>query len=213
MWYSFCYSLVWPAFTLAFSLRTAGSQNMPRSGGALVVSNHESFLDPVLVGLAVRRPVRYLARKTLFKGWPGRLMESLGGVPVDHHGVAKEGLQASIRILQGGEPLVVFPEGERTHDGALQEFKPGPLLILKRAPVPVVPVGIAGAYEAFPRTSKLPLLSPFFLPATGGSLAVSVGRPIPPSRWQGLGREDAMSLFREAVREQIAVAERIQRSA
>jgi 1-acyl-sn-glycerol-3-phosphate acyltransferase len=85
------------------------------------------------------------------------------------------------------------------------------MLILKRAPVPVVPVGIAGAYEAFPRTSKVPLLSPLFLAATGGALAVSVGRPIPPARWQSLERDEAMSLFREAVREQIEIAERIRK--
>jgi len=121
-------------------------------------------------------------------------------------------LQTSIRILQGGEPLVMFPEGERTHDGSLGEFKPGPMLILKRTPVPVIPVGIAGAFEAFPRTRKLPLLSPFFLPATGAALAVSVGRPIPPARYQGLDREDAMSLFRDAVAEQIAVARRIRKA-
>src|SRR5215471_11100260 len=91
-WYRLCYSMTWPVFTLAFSLRTTGQPNMPRTGPALIVSNHESFLDPVLVGLAVRRPIRYLARKTLFKSSLfTRLIVSLGAVPVDHESTgAKE---------------------------------------------------------------------------------------------------------------------------
>lgn len=210
-WYGLCWALSWPTMTLGFSLRTAGQPNMPRSGPALIISNHESYLDPVLVGLAVRRPIRYLARKTLFRSALfTRLIVSLGAVPVDHESAgAKEGLQISIRLLQQGQPLVVFPEGERTHDGSLQEFKPGLLLLLKRAPVPVVPVGITGAYEAFPRSSKWPALSPFFLPSTGSSVAVSVGKPISPEALQGLEREQALRLLRDAVAEQIAVAERI----
>jgi 1-acyl-sn-glycerol-3-phosphate acyltransferase len=197
--------------TLAFSLRTNGEQNMPQSGAALIVSNHESYLDPVLVGLAVRRPIRYLARKTLFRSALfTRLITSLGAVPVDHESAgASEGLKISIRLLQEGQPLVVFPEGERTHDGTLQEFKPGLLLILRRAPVPIVPVGIAGAYEAFPRSSKFPALSPFFLSATGSSIAVSVGRPIAPESILGLEREEALGRLKGAVAEQVRIAERI----
>jgi 1-acyl-sn-glycerol-3-phosphate acyltransferase len=211
MWYRLCYSAAWAAFTVAFSLRTVGSRHIPRRGPALLVANHESFLDPILVGLAARRPLRYLARKTLFRGLFGKVIQSLGAVPVDHRGFAREGLQESIQILQNGEPLVMFPEGERSHDGKLHEFKPGPMLVLKRAPAPVVPVGIAGAYESFPRTRKIPLASPLFWPGREGSLAVSIGRPIPPSRWQGMEREEAMALFREAVREQVGAAQRIRK--
>ena len=206
------YAFTFPVFTLAFSLRIAGQRHMPRSGPVLVLANHTSYLDPILVGLGVRRPIRYLARKTLFRNpMFASLITALGAVPLDQEGMAKEGLQKSITLLQEGEPLVVFPEGERTADGQMIPFKPGILLLLKKARVPVVPVGIAGAFEAFPLTNRLPRFSPFFLGATGAGLAVSVGPLIPPAQLEGMEREAALGVLFDAVKEQVDAARRMAR--
>src|SRR5262249_25613177 len=94
LFYEATYAVCLSSLTLGFSLRTAGRHNIPRSGPALVIANHQSFLDPVLIGLATRRHLCYLARQTLFRSralaW---LIRRLNGVPIDHEGVAKEGLK------------------------------------------------------------------------------------------------------------------------
>jgi 1-acyl-sn-glycerol-3-phosphate acyltransferase len=165
----------------------------------VVLANHESFLDPPAVGLVGSRRLFFLARKTLFRHRLfGALLRSVHSVPVDQEGVAKEGMKAILELLKAGEGVVVFPEGERTWTGQMQPLKPGILLVLKRLPVPILPVGIAGAFEALPRTRKWPRLSPPFWPPTGADLAISIGKPIAPGRYEGMPREKILEdLFGE----------------
>src|SRR5437870_13245478 len=118
LWYAWYEGLSWlslAGMTFGFSLRTEGFKNVPASGPALLISNHQCFLDPVLVGLAARRHLHFLARKTLFRHWGlAGLMRSLNGVPLDQQGFAREGLKTMIEQLQAGHAVLVFPEGERT---------------------------------------------------------------------------------------------------
>jgi 1-acyl-sn-glycerol-3-phosphate acyltransferase len=203
---------MWTTFTLAFSFRSEGSHHMPRRGPVLVLANHESFLDPLAVGLAVRRRICFLARKSLFKNPTfGRFLLSVGCVPVDQEGVAKEGLKASIDLLNAGRALLVFPEGERSWTGQMQPFKPGILLLMRRAPVPIVPVGVAGAFEAYPRKALLPRLSPLFWTPTGAAVAASVGKPIPPEHFANLSREQILEELFQKVQAQVKRAETIVR--
>jgi 1-acyl-sn-glycerol-3-phosphate acyltransferase len=213
LWYELNFWTVYPGYLLGFSLRTEGSRHVPRSGPVLIIANHESYLDPVAVGLAVRRRIHYLARKTLFKGLLGSFLHSVGCVPVDQEGVAKEGIKTSLGLLKAGRALLVFPEGERTLSGHMLPFKPGISLLIKRAEVPIVPVGIAGAYESYPRSRLLPSPSPLFWPATGGALAVSVGKPILPARLVGLSREQVLDLLFQEVKTVVDRAERLRRKA
>src|SRR4051812_22125996 len=82
LWYEANFCLMYSLFTLGFSLRTEGSGRMPRKGPVLVIANHESFIDPLLIGLGVRRQLAYLARKTLFKeGLFGAYLRSVGCIP------------------------------------------------------------------------------------------------------------------------------------
>jgi 1-acyl-sn-glycerol-3-phosphate acyltransferase len=212
LWYGANFWPTWAGFTLGFSLRTEGVRHVPRRGPVLFISNHESFLDPLAVGLAVRRRTRYLARKTLFRSKLfGDYLRSVGCVPVDQEGIAKEGLKSSVDLLLRGEPLLVFPEGERTLTGKMLPFKPGILLLMKKAPVPIVPVGVAGAYEAYPRGTLFPKFAPLFWPPTGAALAVSVGAPIPPERFEGLRREQILETLFQVVASQVKRAERLRR--
>lgn len=191
------------AFTSLFRYRFSGNPNVPRHGPVLLVSNHQSFLDPVLIGMAVPRYTRFVHRETLGKNkalaW---LMASLRGIPIDHRGFSREGLQATLDALKAGDAVCMFAEGERTHDGGLAEFKPGFSLLVKKTDAPIVPVGIAGAFAAWPRTRKLPRPSP---------IAVSIGKPIPPSSYAGLPRDGMMQVLRAAVRVEMAKAERLKR--
>jgi 1-acyl-sn-glycerol-3-phosphate acyltransferase len=179
LWYEANFWAYGAGLGLGFSMRTEGMNNVPREGPALLISNHQSFFDPALVGVAARRQLCYLARKTLFRipafAW---YIRSVNAVPVDHEGVGVEGMKAILQQLQAGRAVVVFPEGTRTANGHLQPIRPGVMLLIKRARAPVVPVGIAGAFEAWPRWRAVPIPAPLFLPAARGTLAVSIGRPL-----------------------------------
>jgi 1-acyl-sn-glycerol-3-phosphate acyltransferase len=190
LWYDFCYYIVLTTLQVGWSLRITGRRNVPLQGPVLIVGNHESFFDPPAIGVSTSRRLYYLARKTLYRNRLfGALLRSIHSVPVDQEGVAKEGLKAILDLLKAGEGVVVFPEGERTWTGEMIRLKPGILLILKRLPVPIVPVGIAGAFEAFPRTQKWPVLSPVFWPRNGHDIAIAIGKPIPPGYYADMPRE------------------------
>jgi 1-acyl-sn-glycerol-3-phosphate acyltransferase len=198
--------------TLGFSLRTEGMQYVPLHGPALLIANHQSFLDPVLVAVAARRRVGALARKTLFRnaafGW---LLRSLNAVPIDQEGIGIEGLRVAVQFLQKGRALIVFPEGERSADGQMHALKPGIHLLIKRARAPVVPVGIAGAFEAWPRWRPYPIPAPFFLPATKRCCAVSIGEALEASEMADLSREQCLAVLVAALQKVHDRAERLRR--
>ncbi len=199
-------------FTSLFSLRTAGGQHVPRSGPVLLLSNHQTFLDPVLVGLGVPRYISWVARQTLRKNrFIARLIGSLRAIPIDHRGFSREGLQATLDALDRGACVGMFPEGERTHDGKLHAFKPGFSLLVKRSKAPIVPAGIAGAYAAWPRTQKLPRLAPLFMPPSKRTIAVSIGKPIDPSIYKNMSREEMLDDLRTRVQFQMDRAEQLRR--
>jgi 1-acyl-sn-glycerol-3-phosphate acyltransferase len=197
---------------LGNSYRFEGRRNIPRTGAALLIANHQSYLDPPAAGCATRRHVSFLARKTLFRNrFFGGLIRRCNAVPVDQEGIAKEGLKAILEHLKAGEAVLVFPEGERTFTGEIQPLRPGILMLLKRIDVPIVPIGIAGAFDAWPRTRKWPRFSPLFLPPTGADIAVSVGEPIPAAHFRQLSRSEVLTELFAVLQRVHARAERLRR--
>jgi 1-acyl-sn-glycerol-3-phosphate acyltransferase len=132
-------------------------ENLPKEGPALLVINHQSYLDPLLVGLPLQRPVSYLARDNLFDvpvvGW---ILRHVYVIPINREAASTSSLREAIRRLEHGFYVGIFPEGTRTTDGAVGEFKPGLLALVRRTNVPVIPVGVAGAFEAFPKGAWFP---------------------------------------------------------
>jgi 1-acyl-sn-glycerol-3-phosphate acyltransferase len=212
LWYETAYWLTAPATILGYGLRTEGMQHVPRSGPVLVLANHESFLDPVLVGLAVRRHLCFLARDTLFNhpafGW---LIGSLGAAPINQDGFARQGLKTTLEQLRAGRAVLVFPEGERSADGELHALRPGVHLLIKKMKMPVLPVGIAGAYEVWPRHQKLPRLSPLFFPASKGTLAVVVGQPLDGAELAKMPRQRVLDDLFSSLQEVQQRAEQLRR--
>jgi 1-acyl-sn-glycerol-3-phosphate acyltransferase len=212
LWYEAAFLAGMTAMNLAFSLRTEGRQNMPRTGPVLVVANHQSFLDPLLVGLAVHRHLCYLARKTLFvKPAFTRLIRSFNAIPIDQEGVGKEGIRTILQQLRLQQAVLIFPEGERTESGAMNELRPGVHLLIRRAEAPLLPVGIAGAFAAWPRSRAFPVPAPLFLPAGKNTIAVSVGEPLDSRRYANMPRDQALKELSNQIQKVQIRAERLRR--
>lgn len=205
------YWAVFWSLTLGASYRASGREHFPRSGPALVLANHQCFLDPIFISLAAGRPLAFLARSTLFKGGVfDRLIRTYGAVPIDKDN-ARDGIRAVLECLDQGRAVLVFPEGERTFTGRMNPFKPGVTLLIEKAKVPVVPVGLAGAFEFWPRTELLPGCSPLMFPPNGKAVAVHVGNPIPPDRWKGMKRDLMIADLENEIGRAFCAAEAIRR--
>ena len=169
-WYRFLRRICHVTFCAAWQVRVFGRRYEPASGAALYISNHQSFLDPVLVGLGLSRPVNYMARDSLFR-FPlfKQLIESLNAFPVRRGHADVGALKEAMRRLRRGEQVLVFAEGTRTVDGRIGPLLPGVAMLARRAAEWTVPVVLDGAFEAWPRGRALP---------GPGSIVVRYGRCI-----------------------------------
>jgi len=156
----------------------------------LVVSNHQSYLDPLMLGFGLKRELAFMARRSLFRNkWFGGLIRALNAFPVSRSGPDAGALREAANRLKSGWALVVFPEGTRTRDGSIGPFRPGVSLIARRASVPVVPAVVEGPYRAWPRRGPMRL----------ERLSVAFGKPIRPDEYVNLGREAFTKRLRETM--------------
>lgn len=198
LWYRFLQMLAMGACVLLFKLRVTGRHHVPPEGGGLLVANHQSYLDPVLVGVGLARRVSYVARIELFGLAPFRwLIESLDAIPIRASKIGLGGIRESLHRLREGRLVLIFPEGGRTPDGTLQPLRPGFCTLATRADVPVIPVGIQGAYESWPRHHRI------FRPHP---IAVHFGPPIPAQAIRGLSEDDAIAMVFHHIAEACAQA-------
>jgi len=140
-----------------FGFRSRFREKVPRKGGLIVLSSHQSHLDPLLLGLACDRRLSSVARSSLYNFGPfGVVIGALGAIPIDRDSPSVTSMKTVIAALKRGIALMVFPEGTRTKTGRLGPLKPGFISLARRSGVPVLPVAIVGAWECWPRTSLLP---------------------------------------------------------
>jgi 1-acyl-sn-glycerol-3-phosphate acyltransferase len=142
-----------------FDLKTQGIGNIPRRGGVLIVANHQSFLDPIMLAVNIPRAVSFLAKSELFENkYFGRLIRGVNAFPVRQGEGDVGAVRETIKRLQEGHVLIMFPEGGRSEDGKLAPMEKGVGLIIRRAgpAVKVVPAAIDGAFEAWSRHRKFP---------------------------------------------------------
>ena len=147
-----------------------GSENVPAEGIFILAPTHRSILDTPIASGVTRRRMRFMGADKYWKNTAfGRLLTALGGFPVSRGTADREALKRSIAVLQGGEPLVLFPEGERKHGPIVQPLFDGATYIAVKAGVPIIPVAIGGSERAMPKGAK------FIRPS---KLHVVVGKPI-----------------------------------
>jgi len=141
---------------LAFRLKIHGRENLIEEGPAILASNHASYLDPPLVGVACRKEIFYLARKSLFeKPVLGPVLTRVNCIPIDRDRGDVAAVRAILRLLKEGKRTLLFPEGTRSRDGKLQPARGGLGLIIAKSLAPVVPVRIFGSYAALPRSGGI----------------------------------------------------------
>lgn len=142
-------------FCFWLGYRARGQERLDEAGGGLVLANHQSFLDPLLIGVPLRRPISFVARDSLFKvpfiGW---VLRNTYVIPISREAASSASLRETIRRMQHGYLVGLFPEGTRTETGEVGEFKPGFVALIRRAKLPVYPVGVAGAYHAMGKGSR-----------------------------------------------------------
>lgn len=180
---------------LLFRPKVIGTENIPLTGGVLIVSNHPTYLDPILLAIYSPRPFSFVAKRPLFYLPIVRTFLWLTDcVPVEQDAPDRRALRLSIQKLKAGDALVVFPEGTRSDHGKLRPFQLGPAMIAVEAQVPIVPCGLAGFYEAWKMEAPIPRPAP---------VAIVFGKPFMPELNPDLPRRELLTCITEQMRSEI----------
>ena len=139
-------------------LRLKGLENIPRNGGLIIASNHQSYVDPFLISIPIKRPIHFLAWNVVLD-WPlvGKALRLLGAWPLQLERTDPAAIRRSLQWLKDGDALMIFPEGGRGKpDGTMIRFKAGAVRIALEANVPILPVTIRGANGVWPAAKRIP---------------------------------------------------------
>ena len=189
MFYIFVHQLLAVLIRLLFRKQTLGLDNIPPKGGAVLVANHISYIDPPVLAtsIPVTRRVYFMAKKELFS-IPifGRIIQALGAFPVQTGTADRRALMHALRILKDQKLLLVFPEGTRNPQLEKKKVYSGGVLLAQKAEVPVIPIGLINTGKILPAGSSIPRFP---------KLTVNIGKPIkiPPD----LNREQVRELTTE----------------
>lgn len=189
--YEFASRFVARLLRMLYGRRIFHADRVPVSGPCLLVANHQSYLDPPAIGSAIQhRHMQYVARLGLFRSSPMRwLLSALNATPIREDGGGDvAAIKEVLRRLDAGEAVLIFPEGTRSEDGAMSEFKRGVAVLVKRAKCPVIPVAIEGAFDAWPRHRRVPKLG-------GARVAVMFGEAVAHDDLVAIGAEPALRLL------------------
>ena len=150
------YTLCKTIAKLGFRYRAFGQENIIEDGPAIMAANHQSYLDPPLVGITCRSELYFLARKTLFKNVLfGSILSGVNAFPVDLSGADPTAVRTVINLLKQGHRTVIFPEGTRSLTGEIQPARAGLGMIIAKTLAPVVPMRIFGSFQAWPKGGKI----------------------------------------------------------
>jgi 1-acyl-sn-glycerol-3-phosphate acyltransferase len=169
------YAIVRGLFMVLFKLfgrvRVVGAEKIPADGAFVLAPVHRSNVDFALTSLVTTRPMRYMGKDSIWKSKAlGRFVSMLGAFPVHRGSADRDALRACTDIVNGGSPLVMFPEGTRQRGPVVEELFDGTAYVAAKTGVPIVPMGIGGSEAMMPKGAKLPRPS---------KLVLLVGDPIP----------------------------------
>lgn len=194
IWYCFARLMCRFFCKIFFRMSFYGLENVPDDGAFLLISNHQSFLDPIFCGVALERHLCYLARDTLFRNWFFcRLIRSVNAIPVKRGEADLSAVKTVIARLKDGAGVCLYPEATRTSDGKIAALKPGLGLLCRRGEAAIVPVVIDGAFECWPRQRKV------FSP--GGEITVSYGKCITAEEVKGIEDNELAERLTNTLRE------------
>jgi 1-acyl-sn-glycerol-3-phosphate acyltransferase len=182
--------IAWVASRMVYRFKVDGDENIPVAGAAVLVCNHVSFVDAVLLMAASPRPIYFVMDHRIFKvpvlGWLFKLAKAIPIASRKEDPAAYEAaFEAAAKVLREGDLLAIFPEGGITHDGKLQEFKGGIMKILERQPVPVIPMALTNLWGSF--FSRIEQGGAMVRPFRRGlfnRVGLNVGAPVAPAEVQ-----------------------------
>jgi 1-acyl-sn-glycerol-3-phosphate acyltransferase len=194
-WYRFFQLLLGLLVRATAKLHVVGLENLPRRGPFIVVANHQSILDPIVVQVVCPRPLHTLTKSSQFSGaLMGWVLPRVNAIPTRRYRVDPQVIRVMLRRLAAEEAVGIYPEGERSWDGDLQPFRRGTIRFLLKAGVPVVPCGVAGTYDVWPRWSHR---------LRRGKVRVEFGRPL---QWPAMDRREERERALEGAMRDIAEA-------
>ena len=186
MFYWFMKNLiVGPILRTAFRPWVTGHENIPKTGGVILASNHLSFIDSVFLPLLIDRQISFLAKSdyytgTGFKGWLIRtFLKSAGMLPIDRSGgkASEASLLTGLGVLERGEMLGIYPEGTRSPDGKLYRGRTGVARMILEGNVTVIPVAMIDTEKVMPIGKRLPKVR---------RIGMVIGAPLEFSRFHGM---------------------------
>jgi 1-acyl-sn-glycerol-3-phosphate acyltransferase len=174
-------------------LRVEGIEHVPSTGAFVLAPVHRSYIDTPIAAAVTRRRLRFMGKDSLWKRQgPGWVLSALGGFPVSRGSADREALRRCIEVLEAGEPVVLFPEGERKSGPVVQPLMPGATYVAVKARVPIVPVGIGGSERVMPKGVRFP---------RPRKVVVIVGEPLYPETDAPVGRapRDTVRMLRSTL--------------
>ncbi len=179
------YVVAGPLLKSLFRPWVVGQENVPRTGGVIMASNHLSVIDSVFLPLYLDRRISFLAKSEYFtgkgvKGWVTRVfMKATGQLPIDRSGgkASEASLNTGLRVLGGGDLLGIYPEGTRSPDGKMYRGRTGVARMVLEAGVPIVPIAMIDTEKMMPIGRRLPRIR---------RIGIIIGEPLDFSRFEGM---------------------------
>jgi 1-acyl-sn-glycerol-3-phosphate acyltransferase len=169
--YRVCRDILVGVSSVLFRLQVVHRDRVPAQGAYVIAPSHRSNLDTPFVAAVTRRRIRFMGKKELWKyGWSARLFNALGAFPVDRAAADRTALRTAMAAVEGGEPLVIFPEGTRRKGPLIEDLHDGAAYVAARTGVPILPVGIGGSEDILAKGRKWPRFR---------KVVIVVGDPIP----------------------------------
>ncbi len=189
-----------------FRLEFKGQEYLPHNKAYILAPNHASNLDPLLVGVGVPTPIRFMAHQGLFANVISRwILQKWGAFPVRRGRYDKRALDKAFAILKRGGTLLLFPEGFRTHDGQIGHIKPGIAVLAMNQNIPIIPVYIQGSFYALPRKRFWPRLT---------KITVYYDAPLIPQKIaiESIDRKEKLRVITEKIEERLQMLQQLSKT-